>query len=249
VATFNVVDVDLQISSVTVTPSTLRAGEGATIGWDGANTTGYPLLGEWTDAVYLSQDDQWDLADVLLATVSHTGGLEQDATYHGEADVLIPGVLAGDYHVIVRADFYNQEKEAGLEGNNVEVAGPVPLDVRLLAGDGVPDPGTLGPADRYEYYTFHLGPGENMRLSLDVDAADGASRVLVRRDAIPTHQDFHYRAGSGTPDVELTVPGTFDGGDYYLMVYTPQISGEHGYQLTGQKYEIILDDVSPSAPR
>ncbi|MFV1968516.1 MAG: hypothetical protein ACC628_24095 [Pirellulaceae bacterium] len=58
---FNLVELDLQLSNVAVTPSPLWAGEEVTISWDGQNATGAPLVGDWIDGVYLSTDDQWDI--------------------------------------------------------------------------------------------------------------------------------------------------------------------------------------------
>src|SRR5579864_5822194 len=50
----NLVPVDLGLNSLNVSAATLFAGEPVTITWSGANQTGAPLLGDWTDAVYLS---------------------------------------------------------------------------------------------------------------------------------------------------------------------------------------------------
>src|SRR5262249_2407341 len=108
--TFNLVNVDLGLKNVTVQPGQLWAGDLITISWSGPNITGAPFLGAWVDAAYLSTDSQWDINDTLLATVPHTGGLAQNQTYTGSATVLLPGVLPGNYHILVRADVANQEK-------------------------------------------------------------------------------------------------------------------------------------------
>ena len=68
-----------------------------TVSWTGANQIGAPLLGDWIDAVYLSKDDQWDINDIRLATVPHTGGLAENQTYSGSTTVPVPGVLPGNY--------------------------------------------------------------------------------------------------------------------------------------------------------
>ena len=109
--TFNLVNVDLGLSSVIVSPTAPWAGDPMTISWTGRNLTGVALQGNWIDADYLSTDDKWDIDDTLLATVSHTGGLAANQTYTGSATVVLPGVLPGSYHILVRADVANQEKE------------------------------------------------------------------------------------------------------------------------------------------
>src|SRR5262249_15716166 len=110
-ATFNLIQVDLGLKKPVVTPAQLVAGESATVSWKGSNQTGTELLGNWTDAVYLSKDDKWDINDILLTKVEHTGGLALNAPYSGTASVLIPGQLPGTYHILVRSDVFNQERE------------------------------------------------------------------------------------------------------------------------------------------
>ena len=82
-ATVNLVQVDLGLSNLVVSPAALLVGETATITWSGANQTGLSLVGDWTDAVYLSTDGLWDINDVLLGTVAHTGGLAKEEVYSG----------------------------------------------------------------------------------------------------------------------------------------------------------------------
>src|SRR5262249_26077381 len=153
--TFQIVPVDLDLSSVTVIPSDrLWAGEPAAIFWRGSNRTGTALLGDWIDAVYLSTDDKWDIRDIRLALVPHTGGLMENQTYRGSATVVIPGVLPGAYYILVRADVANQEKEGPDEADNLVNSGPLPLLVHELAVSGSPNPGTLTPTDPADYYAI-----------------------------------------------------------------------------------------------
>ena len=70
-----------------------------TISWSGRNLTGAPLLGDWIDAVYLSQDDLWDIHDTRLELVTHTGGLAEGQSYHQSVTVSLPGVLPGTYRI------------------------------------------------------------------------------------------------------------------------------------------------------
>jgi RHS repeat-associated protein len=245
-ARLSLVDVDLQISNVAVNPNILRAGESATVSWDGSNSTGYELLGDWTDAVYLSRDAVWDIGDTLLATVPHTGGLATGATYHQSANVLIPGDLPGPHYVIVRADLYRQEKESGRTANNVVPAGPFDLQFRTLPGDGTVVTGTLSAADRDEYFVAHLAPGQNLRLNLNGQAAAGAYNLYASRNAIPSVQASDYRAVGISPDQQLTLPGGFNAADWYILIHAAQITGSDTYQFSGQAYELILDRISPS---
>ena len=245
-ATFNLVDVDLTISGVTVGAAQLWAGDMVQVSWDGTNASGLELLGDWTDAAYLSNDDVWDIDDKLLGTVPHTGGLGAGDDYHQDLDVVIPGALPGDYYVIVRADLYNQEQESGGEGNNVAASSAAPLAVHPLPNDGTPVLGTLSAQDRFDYYAVDLEPAENIRLNLDGQAASGINVLYASRAAIPTPPQHEYGAASDGPDVVFTVPGSFAGGTYYVMVHAKSLATEHDYTLTGTPFEVILDRVLPS---
>ena len=244
-AAFNLVDVDLELSNLQVAATQLYVDDTVHVSWNGANRTGYELLGDWTDAVYLSADDTWDMSDVLLAAVPHTGGLAAGAPYFQAVDVTVPGTLPGDYRIIVRADMYGQEKEAGRKGNNVVPSAALPLHVHALNNDGMPVSGTLSSASRSNYYTVQLPPRQNVKLTLDSAATTGANEVYVKFGAIPTRQSYDYRIIPGGPDAELTVPATYDGGTYYVLVYADQVSGTQAYQLKGQASGIFLSSVTP----
>lgn len=244
-ARFNLVDVDLELSNVVVAATQLWVGESVNISWDGANNTGLELLGDWTDAIYLSADDQWDIGDILLATVDHTGGLAPDTTYSQSVDVIIPGVFPREYHLVLRADLFNQAKEGGDEGNNVLVVDALPVNVRALTNDAVPVSGTLTQDDRADYYVIEAGPRESIWLNLDGHATSGANELYAAHGRIPTRYDFDHRALTRDPDVEFAIPGVYDGGTYYLLVYADQISGNETYGITGEAFEIKLTEVTP----
>ena len=67
-ASFNLVPVDLQLANVTVSTNQLWAGDAITISWTGRNNSGAPLLGSWTDGVYLSADNRRTLDKELQET-------------------------------------------------------------------------------------------------------------------------------------------------------------------------------------
>ena len=48
--------------------------------------------------MYVSADDKWDINDVLLTTVAHTGGLAAGQTYNQTVSLPLPGKLPGNYY-------------------------------------------------------------------------------------------------------------------------------------------------------
>jgi len=244
-AWFHLVDVDLTVANVSVSPAELWAGEQATVSWDGTNNSGLTLLGDWTDAVYFSTDDQWDINDVRLATVTHTGGLDQGEVYHQSAEVVVPGALPGQYYIIVRADLYNQEKEAASECNNIVVVGPISLNIHELLTDGVPIEGTLTTMDRTDYYAIHVETGQNLLLVLDNPDAGDMLKCFVSYEKIPTRLTYDYQSvTSFRGKQQVIVPVTL-AGTYYVLVYGDQLSEPAAYTLTASLPGLVVTGLSP----
>jgi RHS repeat-associated protein len=270
-ATFNLVDVDLELSNLNVAAAELWAGDPVHVSWSGANRTGYELLGEWTDAVYLSKDDTWDLGDTLLTTVRHTSGLPANTPYSAAADVTIPGVLPGDYRILVRADMYGQEKEAGRKGNNVVASAPLPLGIRALATNGTPLSGSFGiRASHGQYFMVNAEPGQSLLLKLDVPLHTDnpivpGSSIVVTKGRIPGAGQYEvgdvYSAGDrrivdyvGVPPssvqeehhIELLIPATYDGATYYISVADTPVLSPAPFTLSARPGSVLLKEVNPS---
>ncbi|MHC4178875.1 MAG: hypothetical protein ACYSWU_15290, partial [Planctomycetota bacterium] len=246
-AWFNLVDVDLTLFDVSVIETEMWAGEPFHVSWSGKNASGYQLFGDWTDAVYFSADDQWDIDDVLLKTVEHTGGLAQDGSYHQEQTVNIPGALPGQYYLIVRADLYNQAKEGEDEGNNVVALGPYPLHVHGLATDGTPQGGTLSTEDRSDYYavsTEMQGSLATLLSGLDLDAD---AEFFVSYETIPTRLAYDYCSTLNQQgDPATLIAGTVSG-NYYVLAHGNSLGedGSSSYEMRATAGELLLADLSP----
>ncbi|MFO0957423.1 MAG: RHS repeat-associated core domain-containing protein [Isosphaeraceae bacterium] len=248
-AYFNLVPVDLGLNSINVSPTTLVAGESLTVTWSGVNQTGAQLVGDWTDAVYLSKDDRWDINDILLATVMHTGGLAAGQPYIGSATVILPGALPGNYRIVVRADVANQERETN-EANNVAVSSPVALVVRPLVSGGTPANGTLTPADRADYFAIHVNGGDNLGLVLDGLAASGVNELYASFEAIPTRLSYDYRSVTDETffnrlDQQIAFTGPPGGGTLYILVYGDQINGQSPYTLAATTGSFVVTSITP----
>jgi subtilase family serine protease len=108
---------DLVVGTVNV-PANRYPGQQASIAYTIRNQGTDPALGSWYDSIYLSADATWDLEDPLFARVLHTGDVPSGASYSRTVTGTLPGVLPGEYHVIIRTDIRNQVRESN-ERNNV----------------------------------------------------------------------------------------------------------------------------------
>ena len=246
-ASFNLADVDLTLFGESVDPTELWAGESATVSWSGANDSGMPLLGDWTDAVYLSKDDQWDVDDVLLATVPHANGLAQDEVYSESVNVQTPGVLPGDYYIIVRTDLYNQERETNEVdpvGDNV-VAIPVSVDVHELTVNATPLPDSLSDADVSDYYAISALASENLAIALSGPTADAGVKFYVSYETVPTSLDYDYGSTLSVQGNQRVVIGEPLAGAYYVLVHGEQLSGASPYELAADTPTLTVTGISP----
>ena len=248
-ARFKLVPVDLGLSIPSVTPTALVAGEAVSVSWNGANQTGVPLIGDWTDGVYLSRDAVWDIGDVLLGTVRHTGGLVQDEPYPGALTALVPGTLPGDYRILVRADIANQERETN-EANNLGVSSPLTLTVRSLT-NGVAASGTLTPGNRSAYYAVYVNAGDSLALVLDGLTASGVNELYASFGSIPTRNNFDFGALKddrflNRQDQTLAFTAPPGGGTYYVLIYGDEITGSTPFTLSGTVGSLVVTSLTPT---
>ena len=71
---------DLMVESVE-TSTSYQVGEKISIRWTIRNSSEYPTAGTLKDAIYLSEDQEWDESDLLVGTVSGTVSLQAGEKY------------------------------------------------------------------------------------------------------------------------------------------------------------------------
>src|SRR5205823_11713420 len=93
---------DLAVTQVTG-PASGQSGQSVRVHWTEANSGTADAAGPWNDKVYLSPDGTLANA-TLLATTPHRGGLAAGAGEDDAADVVLPGLPDGAYHLVVVAN-------------------------------------------------------------------------------------------------------------------------------------------------
>lgn len=186
------------------------------------------------------------MADAIrLATVPHTGGLATNETYTGSATISVPGLLPGDYYLLVRADIANAERETG-ETNNLIAYGPLPLTVPGLTANSGPITGALTPANRAHYFTITLASGESLRLTLRGLGASGVNELYVSQGSIRTRQQSDARSTAVSQDQQIILSGAAGGGTYYVLVYGQQVGVSNPYQLPAETAPLFVTGITPT---
>jgi RHS repeat-associated protein len=225
-------------------PATGTLGQNMSITYSVTNASDIGAMGNWQDSIYLSADTTCDVNDLLFARVDHSGGLAAHASYSHTATASVPGILPGDYHVIIRSDIRNQVPE-GNEVNNLSAS----LDQTMLDADsltlGVAVTGTLAQGQS-SYYKLVVPAGETIRIALDSDSDSAANEVYVRYGAMPTRGQFDYSYSQPfNSDQEVTVSGT-RAGTYYILAYgSSSPGGPSNFTIGADTLQFSISDVTP----
>ncbi len=102
---------DLVVGNITI-PANGQLNQTATINFTVTNSGTFAARGGWYDSIYLSSDDQWDIDDGYFGRVLQASDVAPGGSYSGSLTAPLPGVLPGNYKVIIRSDIRNNVPEA-----------------------------------------------------------------------------------------------------------------------------------------
>src|SRR5262249_2386254 len=191
-----------------------------TISWtvkDDSQTNAAP--GSWSDAVYLGTRTTWGIADTYLGTVKDPGNLQPGGTSTVSLLTNLPSVTPGQYHLLVRADIYNQL--ALPPGVPVSRKTTASADLLTVAVDsltlGVPYATTLSTGQE-RLLQVTVPQGATLRVTLSSNAANAANEIFLKQGFAPTDSDYDaaYQGGLA-PTQYAIVPSTVPG-VYYVLI-------------------------------
>ena len=219
--------VDLVAGTLTV-PASAIGGEEVSLTYTVTNDSATDAEGYWDDVLYASDDDQWDIDDVLIGRVQHMHGVEAGQSYTETFTGPLPGLLPGMYTVIVRSDIANRIPEAH-EANNVSASlDAVDVDFPTLYL-GAPQTVEI-PSGATRYWRVETAPGQTVEVLADSVSDLGETGLYVRLDTVPTTaiHDYspEYPFGS---DKRVVIPRTTTS-DYYIMVQA--VTAPQGAEFT-----------------
>ncbi|MBO3704008.1 MAG: hypothetical protein J5W83_15990, partial [Candidatus Accumulibacter sp.] len=252
---------DLVVTQVVV-PASASVGDTLRIDFSVANQSSNPAWGRWTDAVYLSADNQWDLGDLLLGKVDHVSdpaGLAANGSYDGTLTATLPPLKEGNWRLIVRPDLYNEVFEGAISGPGTGAEGmnlpPGEANNRSASGSsvqvgvprmqvGTPLQTTLSPGQE-RLYKVAVAAGETLRVSLTASADDGHNELYLRYGDVPS--GYAFDAAYDRPlasDQEVWLPST-QAGDYYLLLRSRQAAANTPVTLRADLLPLSITRISP----
>jgi len=217
--TTNVQSPDLVVASVT-NPVPATHGQDVTLTWTVQNNGADPATGTWWDYVYLSADDKWDLNDALVAKRLYTGDplAENGGNYQASVTAALPGVLPGNYRVLVRTNILENLTEATQANNTGVSANAARFELPALTSGVV---ATRNVDFREElYYKFEVPAdmaGGSLILKLGTSNTGVANELYVSRGVLPTRMKYDARSQQGLASNQYIILSALKAGTYYVL--------------------------------
>jgi RHS repeat-associated protein len=236
---------DLAVTSVSA-PSAGQPGQTVTVNWTVGNQGNLDAAGSWQDAVYLSRDQVLDPSDILFSLAPHSGGLSAGASYPGSANVVLPGVLPGDYHLLVQTDRRGQVLESNRNNDVLPSSGTISLTVPTLTLD-VPLAAQFSAPGQFRYYQITPPAGQTLQFNLTSAATTGATAIFVSRRVLPTPGAFDVRAQEYVPNEQAVVAETVADSTYYVLVEAQfGAAAMSSFTITAHLPGLTITQVSPN---
>lgn len=234
---------DLIVAQPITIPATAAPGFNATLTYTVENEGEDPAIGRWYDSLYISADATWSIDDAFLGRVEHRSDVPGGGSYTETITAPLPGVLPGDYHVIVRSDIRNHIPESD-ETNNLRASlDLMEVDAQLLElGDENAQTATLSRGASAFYKTSEIEAGETVRISLD-GADDLFTELYVRYGAMPSRNQFDQAANQPfLSDQQIVLP-VQQTGTYYILAHGTLAPAAREYAISAELIPFSIEKV------
>lgn len=224
---------DLMVESVE-TSTSYQVGEKISIRWTIRNSSEYPTAGTLKDAIYLSEDQEWDESDLLVGTVSGTVSLQAGESVERVATGIINSAVPGRYYVIIRTNQLNSILESDYQNNAMASAASCQVDFKELAI------GSNAQVDGQGFFKLAAEEGESLLLHLEADGTEKGFNLYMAHDRVATVTGYDYASVQpNEPYQEILVP-EMKAGTYYILAQQREfVSGvENNFTLGESTSEV-----------
>ena len=247
---------DLAISNVQTAASAL-AGTAIGIHWDvinqGASTAPWEF-NYWTDACYLSMDQQLDPQDIFLKDFTTYGPLDMGEFYSDSVSVRLPNGLSGNFYILMVSDESQLLPDAN-RANNISVSSAIainpgdPVDLRVKA---LSQPQTSFAAQPIvlNWTVENAGSG-------DLGSASWYDQFFLSTDFVIDDQDIvlggkHIRTGlpagsSYSQSDTLNLPDSLEG-NFVLILKSDQNNSVYEHQAEGNNTSFGWISIAKAPP-
>lgn len=236
---------DLIVTSINA-PAMAFAGGEITLDWNIKNIGVNPATGVMSEAIYFSEDNVFDVSDVLMTTEQLTINLAPNTEETHTVTASLPGLALGDYYVIVQTDVLNNIFET-VDSNNVLASiNQVNVDVKELVIDTLENT-TLG--NDYPIFYQIVVPdsltGESLLIDLaSYNALNSGNEMYLSFGEVPDRSNFDYSHDDIVQGNQDLVVPVLQQGIYYLAVYGGSSASDQTIDLLASILEFEIREVS-----
>ena len=156
----------------------------------------------------------------------------------------MPGLVPGQYYVLVRTDSLNQVAEMDKTNNLRVSASTFGLAMNALSV-GTPVSDVLSQGESC-YYQVDVLAGKHLQVALSDSTSSDSNEVYIKFGTPPTRSNFDYRysaLGSANQNVLAlnSEPGT-----WYVLVYGASVPAPSSYTLLATAADVVLRGSSPN---
>jgi subtilase family serine protease len=234
---------DLEVISASI-PDTALSGETINISWTIKNSGAHAANGVMRDNIHLSTDTIFDVTDPLLDFVYSNINIPALGQIVRTKELMVPGLVPGKYHIIIRTDVLNNINEVDENNNKYASLNRIYIDLPVLAiGDTLQDTLYNMVEKHYRISVPDTLEGESMLTILEGDSAYGVNELYLTRNQISTRLQYEYsHSVPYMADQEILVP-SLDSGSYYLLAYGMVHGIPQSYQEITLKAGILEFDL------
>ncbi len=250
---------DLIVTDITIPPTGI-AGDEFTISWKIKNQGANQASGYMSESVYLSSDTVWHFDDPLVGVVlqeidlapgsSSIMSITADLTHLSYSDSIgeitgpVPGILIGDYHVIVRTNIKHNIRESDFTNNSKSSDDKINIDVPLLPINVLVSD-TLR-ADQQNYFRVLVPPNYDLRLTAATGGATPMFDIYVSFGEVPAPSSYDYKSEERIEmNKEVFVPST-QNGTYYILLRSNSSTIVQEYTIIAETLAFSMTSISPS---
>ncbi|MBN1318118.1 MAG: carboxypeptidase regulatory-like domain-containing protein [Anaerolineales bacterium] len=236
---------DLVVTSASG-PAQVTAGELVSITWTIANHGSGHASGSWHDKIVVRPDFiSRGVTQVEVGEAISTGELGPGQSLQFQTTVRIPGGTEGPWRWQVYTNSGGEVFE-GINWNNN--AGPLSAASQLAVDEltlGVPVDGAFQAAETPDWYKIEQDAGQEILITLDLEAAIGRTCLYAGFGSMPTEQNYDARSLQwGSPDVRLTLPAPGNNRTVYLLLMPEALAGDpKNYTLEATASTFDLDSI------
>ena len=227
------ISTDLTVKEVTA-PSSYTVGDEVSLSWTIQNGDLYAAVGDLKDAVYLSKDEEWDVSDMLVGTVSGSVSIQPGESVKRTATGIINSVTPGSYYVIIRTNQLNAIKETDYTNNAATAAVVCKVDFHDLAV------GSSVTVDGQGFFKLTAEPGESLLLHLEADGTEKGFSLFTAHDKVATVTEYDYSSAQPNNPYQEILIAEMKQGSYYILAQQQEfVSGvESNFTLGGDRPEV-----------